>query len=88
MNLKIGDYLMVLRPDYPEEAGRVHEVEPGGRVFINYGGVVRLLGDEDQVREIPLDILEAIKLNLELNEKDRREQVEDLFGWISKRFKI
>ena len=58
-----------------EEAGIIYDIEPSGRVFVNYGGVVSLLHDDEQIRKAPEDIEEALKLRLEQHESELYEEV-------------
>ena len=76
-----GDVVLVLRDvgtdleTGQEEAGIVHDVEQGGRVFINYGGVVSLLHEKDQIRLAPADMREALKLRLNQNNEDLQKSM-------------
>ena len=72
-----GNVVLVLRdvgsPELEtgeEEAGIILDIEQGGRVFINYGGVVSLLHDEDQIRHAPEKIREALTIRLKQNNED------------------
>ena len=70
----VGDVVLVQRDvgrmKGQEEGGIVYDIEPSGRVFINYGGVVSLLHDKEQVRPAPEDIREALELRLRQNSED------------------
>jgi len=74
-----GDIVLVLRDagemEGQEEAGIIHDIEPGGPVFVNYGGIVSLLHDGEQIRKVPQDIEEALKLRLQQNESEFYEEV-------------
>ena len=74
-----GDVVLVLRDvgemEGQEEAGIVNNIEPGGRVSVDYSGVVSLLHDNEQIREAPLDIKEALRLRLKQNESELHEEV-------------
>ena len=73
-----GEVVMVLRDvgemERQEEAGIVFDIEPSGRVFVNYGGVVSLLHDDEQIRKAPQDIEEALRLRLKQNESELYEE--------------
>lgn len=86
MPFSVGDVVLVLRDvdttltnmadvGISEEAGIVFQIEQGGRTFIDYGGVVSLLHDEDQIRLVPDDIREALKLRLSQNSEELQESI-------------
>lgn len=78
----VGDVVLVLRdvgdPELEgrdEEGGIVYEIEQSGRVFIDYGGVVSLLHDEDQIRPAPEDIREALAMRLNQNSEELHQEM-------------
>ncbi len=77
-----GDVVLVLRdvgsPELEgkeEEGGIVFRVEDGGRMFINYGGIVSLLHDDDQIRLAPPEIKDALELRLKQNDEELTERM-------------
>lgn len=76
MNFKEGDLVLVLREGSDNEvAGIVSRVEESGRTFINSGGVVELLHDQDQIRDVPENIAEPLRLRLEQNQEDLQKEI-------------
>lgn len=75
-----GDVVLVLRDvgvmAGHEQAGLVHDIEPAGRVFIDYGGYISLLHDEEQIRHAPLETREELKLKLEQKGEETRQWIE------------
>ncbi len=71
-----GDVVLVLRDEGKEEGGIIDDIEKSGRVFINYGGVVSLLHDDEQIRMAPEDIREPLLLRLQQNQQELMEQME------------
>lgn len=89
-----GDVVLVLRdvgsPELEgeeEEGGIVFDIEERGRVFINYGGVVSLLHDSDQIRLAPPEIKDALELILKQNGEELNEKTTKITKNLSKAMK-
>jgi hypothetical protein len=77
-----GDVVLVLEgigdPEFEgegEKAGIVHEIDSNGTVFINYGGMITPLHEQDQIRLAPEDIHEVLRLQLNQNEEDMQKSM-------------
>lgn len=83
-----GDVVFVLRDvgemSGQEEAGIVHNIEQGGRVFIDYGGYISLLHDEEQIRHAPEEIRDELKLKLEQRSEETRRWMEHATRYLRK----